>query len=116
MIFDHATPFVRLRAGRKEDPYTPGHYTDDWDKPDELDLEGFISHEASNETQDLNRRELSEAATLTIADPTADVKLGDRIREPSGRLWEVQAIPANDVNPFTGWRPTLVVRLTRWQG
>ena len=100
-----ATSFVRLRAKRKANPY-------------ELVIMGALSSSSSTRTPDTLDTQTASTAYLTIPDPTADVKIGDRIRaDPDdGRLWEVDGFPSKDANAFTGWRPTLECRLTERKG
>ncbi|GAA6124220.1 hypothetical protein BPY_23280 [Bifidobacterium psychraerophilum] len=114
-----ATTFTRLRAQTASDSYNPADEVADWTKPpDDLDIEGSLSSSSSQRTPDGSREQTTSTAYLTIADPDADVRLGDRIRTnpDDGRLWEVSGFPSNDINPFTGWQPTLEVSLTEWKG
>lgn len=106
-----AGPVTRVRAGRKPDPYNPSADLEDWGDPDELELEGFIASSSSTEQTDAARESAISTAVLTIANPEADVRRGDRVRGPDGREWEVVGIPSRDGSPFTGWRPTLEVDL-----
>lgn len=113
-----ATRFMRLRASRKPDPYNPAQTTDDWTKPLILEVSGALASSTSTRTPDVLDVQTTSTAMLTIADPNADIRLGDRIRpEPDdGRMWEVSGFPSRDVNAFTGWQPTLEVQLTEWRG
>lgn len=103
----------RLRAKEKENPYNPARPVADWDDPDVIELEGFISSSTSMETPDGARDQTSSTAYLTIADPSADVRKGDRVEvlPHVGRSWEVTGFPSTDANPFTGWQPTLEASL-----
>lgn len=113
-----ATRFVRLRASRKPDPYNPAQTTEDWTKPVELEVRGALASSSSTRTPDVLDVQTTSTAVLTVADPNADIRLGDRIRpEPAdGRMWEVSGFPSRDANAFTGWQPTLEVQLTEWKG
>lgn len=123
-----ATRFIRLRARRKTNPYNPAQNEPDWSvPPDELAIMGALSSSSSTRTlsssssmrtQDTLDTQTASTAYLTIPDPDADVKIGDRIRaDPDdGRLWEVDGFPSKDANAFTGWRPTLECRLTERKG
>lgn len=73
---------------------------------------------ASRKPDPYNPAQTTSTAVLTVTDPNADIRLGDRIRpEPAdGRMWEVSGFPNRDVNAFTGWQPTLEVQLTEWKG
>ena len=113
-----ATRFVRLRASRKPDPYNPAQTTEDWTEPVELEVRGALASSSSTRTPDVLDVQTTSTAVLTVADPNADIRLGDRIRpEPAdGRMWEVSGFPSRDANAFTGWQPTLEVQLTEWKG
>lgn len=113
-----ATRFVRLRASRKPDPYNPAQTTEDWTKPVELEVRGALASSSSTRTPDVLDVQTTSTAVLTVADPNADIRIGDRIRpEPAdGRMWEVSGFPSRDANAFTGWQPTLEVKLTEWKG
>lgn len=114
-----ATRFIRLRAKRKTNPYNPAQNEPDWSvPPDELAIMGALSSSSSTRTPDTLDTQTESTAYLTIPDPTADVKIGDRIRTDSddGRLWEVDGFPSKDENAFTGWRPTLECRLAERKG
>lgn len=113
------TKWRRLRAKRKTNTYNPAQNEPDWSvPPDELVIMGALSSSSSMRTPDTLDTQTASTAYLTIPDPTADVKIGDRIRaDPDdGRLWEVDGFPSKDVNAFTGWRPTLECRLTERKG
>lgn len=114
-----STKWRRLRASRKPDPYNPAQNEPDWSvPPDELVIMGALASSSSTRTPDTLDTQTESTAYLTIPDPTADVKIGDRIRaDPDdGRLWEVDGFPSKDANAFTGWRPTLECRLTERKG
>ena len=126
-----ATRFIRLRAKRKANPYNPAQNEPDWSvPPDELAIMGALSSSSSTRTPDTLSSSSStrtpdtldtqteSTAYLTIPDPDADIRIGDRIRaDPDdGRLWEVDGFPSKDANAFTGWRPTLECRLTERKG
>lgn len=114
-----ATRFIRLRARRKTSPYNPAQTEPDWSvPPDELAIMGALASSSSMRTPDTLDTQIASTAYLAIPDPTADVKIGDRIRaDPDdGRLWEVDGFPSKDSNAFTGWRPTLECRLTERKG
>ena len=113
-----ATKWRRLRASRKPDPYNPAQTTEDWTKPVELEVRGALASSSSTRTPDVLDVQTTSTAVLTVADPNADIRLGDCIRpEPAdGRMWEVSGFPSRDANAFTGWQPTLEVQLTEWKG
>jgi hypothetical protein len=115
---DGATGFMRLRAGETASDYNPNQASRDWDHPILLPVSGALSSSSSRRTPDGLREQTTSTATLTIDDPDADIKLGDRIRpDPDdGRCWEVTGFPSRDVNAFTGWQPTLEIQLTEHKG
>lgn len=100
-----ATDFQRLRARRTPRAMNPKQTDEDWQHPDIIELRGALASSTST-------------AVLTIDNPKADVRIGDRIRAmpDDGRLWEVSGFPSNDVNAFSGWQPTLEIQLTEWRG
>lgn len=112
----HATTLTRIRYGTKPNPYNPDREIPDPSKSDKLEFQGFISTVSSATTPDAARQETVTTATLTVPDPAVDITVGDRVREPSGRIWQVDGIPTADANPWTGWRPTLEANLTEWKG
>jgi hypothetical protein len=118
MGFSHAGKFLRLRAAEISSEYNPERKSRDWDYPDMLEINGALSSSSSRRTPDALREQTTSNAILTLDDPDADVKLGDRIRpDPAdGRCWEVTGFPSNDANPFTGWQPTLEINLTEYKG
>lgn len=114
-----ATRFIRLRAKRKANPYNPAQHEPDWSvPPDELAIMGALSSSSSTRTPDTLDTQTASTAYLTIPDPDADIRTGDRIRaDPDdGRLWEVDGFPSKDVNAFTGLRLTLECRLAERKG
>lgn len=115
---DGAERFQRLRARRIPDDSNPMQTMDDWTNPEVLELSGALSSSSSTRTPDVLDVRTTSVAYLTVADPSADVRVGDRIRpDPDdGRMWEVTGVPAHDRNAFTGWRPTLEISLTEWRG
>lgn len=113
--FEHTTTFVRQRAGLTVDPYDPDSAVEDWNNPVEITLEGYFASQNSTEQTDEVREQVSTTKQLVIDDPSADVKRGDRIKLDD-RVWTVTGFPEDDQNPFTGWRPTLVVSLAEWRG
>lgn len=109
-VFDAPQTFTRQRATQIADPYNPDATVKDWSNPAEISVDGFLSSTSSLEQGSEVRAEVVSDAQLVITDPAADVKRGDRIVQ-GDRMWVVAGFPANDLNPFTGWNPTLVVSL-----
>lgn len=109
-------PLKRLRAPLVEDPYNPARTVSDWDgEVDELAFSGFIATASSVMTPDGAREQVVTAVTLTVADPTVDIRRGDRIKDGS-HVYTVDVVPSVDANPFTGWQPTLEVGLQEVEG
>jgi len=111
----HLDTFTRRRAATKTDPYDSDSVIEDWEHPDEIEVRGFLSSGMSSEQPDAVRSELVTTAQLIIADPSADVRRGDQIVGAAGK-WTVQGFPERDMNPFTGWQPTLVCNLLEVNG
>ena len=114
--FEHGETVERLRAGLVEDRYSKKQVRQDWSNPDVLVIEnasiGTVGQTQGDGTQ---RRLTNIAALLTITDPSADVTIGDRIRRGS-QIWSCVEYPETDKNPFTDWRPTLVIALEEVHG
>lgn len=109
-------PLKRLRTEGEYDPYNPLHKVPNWDgEVDELAFNGFISTSSSVMSPDGAREQVATDATLTVADPTVDIRRGDRIKDGS-HVYTVDVIPSVDANPFTGWQPTLEVGLQEVEG
>lgn len=109
-------PMCRLRAQRVTDVY--GDEADSWDEPDTLDFDGYVSTAASTDvaTDGVARVESTDTARLVCA-RGVDVRKGDRVKRYSdGAEWTVTERPSRDVNPFTGWEPTLTAYLKDWEG
>lgn len=113
-----ARTWIRIRAGRKTDSTNPAATVADWTRPDETAIRGFLSSSSSTRTPGQTGEQTDSTAVLTIPDPTADIRIGDRIRAhpDDGRLWRVDGFPAADTSPFTGFRPTIEARLTETTG
>ncbi|PKU96716.1 hypothetical protein CQR55_1051 [Bifidobacterium pseudolongum subsp. globosum] len=114
----HLTPCIRLRAAQSANPYNPRATANDWTKPDELAFSGALAASSSTRTPDGLDTATTTRAVLTVFDPSTDIRVGDRIRaEPDdGTLWQVTGVPARDLNPFTGWQPTLEIQLEEVKG
>lgn len=110
--------FTRLRAGSVENAYNPDSPGSDWAHPETLEFYAAIASSSSNTNTDRLDRQLTSTATLTIPDPHIDIRVGDRIRPnpADGREWRVSGIPATDMNPFTGWNPTMECQLEEVKG
>lgn len=117
-FFDHdaLTGFVRLRPKRTVDPYDPENViVGSWADADRLELQAYFASQSSLEQSDPVRAQIVTTKQLIIDDPDADVQVGDRITQ-GDKTWTITGFPTNDLNPFTGWRPTLVVNLKEVTG
>lgn len=115
--FEHGQAFERLRAGEIVDPYNPdAPAREDWSNPDVLTIpSAHLASQSSTMGGDPVREQLTTLDQLIIDDPTADVKVGDRIRR-GDHTWSVSGFPSDDTNPWSGWQPTLVVNLEQVTG
>jgi hypothetical protein len=111
MDFDSASSFTRRRAGQKTNPYDPEETIEDWDNPDELTFEAYWASQSSLEQSDAVRAQIVTTKQIVIANPDFDIAAGDRVIAPDGGTYRVTGFPQADVNPFTGWRPTLVANV-----
>lgn len=113
------TRFQRTRetVGSDEDPYTQGLEV----KPSSVQRISFfaaLASSSSTRTAQNTGVETTSQAVLTIPDPTLDIQPGDVITTlpADGRRWTVDGYPSKDTSPFTGWQPTLEVRLRETRG
>ena len=115
MTFPFEQAVERLRARPVTDPYSDDVVAADWADPDVLPLPGaFIAQSSTARALTAGRTQILESKSLFCA-PTADVRVGDKIRA-GGIVYEIDGFPAADVNPFTGWQPVCEVPLTRAAG
>ena len=115
LAMDALTSLTRTRAATKPDPYNPRRTVSDWSAPVALAFCGYVSSTSSTEQTDAVRAQLITTVQIVIPDPATDVRAGDRITDGT-RHWRVTGIPTADVNPFTGWRPTLVADVEEVDG
>jgi hypothetical protein len=109
------TSLQRKRANRKEDPYNPDRTVEDWADPDVLAFSGYVSSQTSTEQTDAVRAQLITTVQIIVPDTAIDIRKGDRITDGT-HSWSVTGIPTSDINPFTGWQPTLVVDVEEVDG
>lgn len=113
---EHLEPFTRLRAQQVPDPYNPERTVEDWAEPVELPLRGSWDSAGSSYGSDPVREQLTTSKRIAIFTPSADVREGDRIRAADGVVFTVTGRPSRDINPWTGWQPTVVLDVEHWEG
>lgn len=112
-----ASNFVRHRPVRIPDPYNPAH-TIEGEDTDDVTFTGFLSSQTGSDNLSQPRDQTQSSATLTVDNPVIDLQRHDEI-EPipaDGRKWIITGFPAKDINPFTGWQPTLECSLEEVTG
>lgn len=118
MEFPFGEQVTRERRQPVVDPYDPGaSVPGSWDDPlDTLALElAFIASSSSDAPLDATRSQVLTEKSLYCTDPDVDVQVGDRIRRGL-QVYYVNARPEADMNPFTGWRPTVEIPLDMSEG
>jgi len=68
-----------------------------------------INQSSTSEVTD--RRETTVTGVELMCPPRADIRAGDKVRLPSGSVYEVDGEPWTPHNPFTAWEPGCIVRL-----
>lgn len=116
MDFEHTTTFTRQRAVQITDPYNSESTIDDWTQaPSEVEVSGYFSSQSSSEQTDAVREHAATLKQLIFDDPDVDVRRGDRIKQ-GAKVWTVEGFPEQDINPWTGWQPTLVCNVREGVG
>ncbi|MGV9181815.1 hypothetical protein [Arcanobacterium canis] len=105
----HLLTYTRLRPKRTPDPYNPDA-TVETGETDDGQILGYMQSNISEETLAQPRTQTISTANLVIPHPNADIQAGDYIQR-GPRRWRVIGFTASDVNPFTGWQPTLNAHL-----
>lgn len=112
MDFPHGVTVERLRAKTRTDRYSQKPVATDWSDPDVLTIaNAFVAQSSTSRSQDVTRTQMLELKSLYCA-ADADVQPADRIRA-GGIVYEIEGVPAADVNPFTGWQPIREIPLRR---
>lgn len=117
MDFPFGQTVYRDRRRPVADPYNPASTVPgSWNDPlDTVRLdEAFVASSSSVRVTDATRTQILTAKSL-YCDPDADVRAGDRIRV-GDETYQVDAKPAADINPFTGWRPPQEIPLKEATG
>lgn len=118
MEFPFGETVVRERRGMVPDPYDPGALVPgSWGDPlDVLAIEGaFVASSSSTAPVDATRSQILTEKSLYCTDPAVDVQPGDRIRRGT-EVFYVNARPAADTNPWTGWQPVVEIPLDESEG
>lgn len=114
---DNLEEFTLLVAQTKSDPYDPETVVDDWNVPPvETPFEGALSSGGSSFGFDPARTQLTTSKTITIFDADFPVDERHRIRAADGVVYKITGRPERDRNPWTGWRPTVVVPVEEVNG
>lgn len=114
MKFGYGQTVYRDRRQQVADPYNPAR-TEPGTAVTTITIEGaYVGPASSVAIADPTRNQLQVQKSLYCA-PTADVKVGDRIRA-GAETFEVREFPDAPSNPFTGWQPVLEVPLERVVG
>lgn len=115
-MFGFGSTVTRQRRKPVPDPYDPTHLVPgSWDDPDEAGIEdAWVASSTATAVPDASRTQ-STAYKSLYCPPDADVLKGDRIVD-GAHTYQVQAVPAADVNPFTGWQPVMEVPLVEVSG
>lgn len=110
-MFPHGETVYRDRPPQITDPYNPaGSVPGAFEDGTTIPLTGaFVASTSSTALGSATRSQVLNAKSL-FCPPSADVRIGDRIRTASG-VWYVNELPTADVNPFTGWQPVREVPL-----
>lgn len=111
---------VRERRPQVVDPYDPDRTVPgSWDAASSLTIErAWIAQSSSISLTTATRVQTLTAKSLFSTNPFADVKPGDRVRDPDnpGEYLYVTAEGHSDTNPFTGWRPYIELPLEKVEG
>lgn len=116
MEFQFGQTVTRERRRLAADPYSGGQAPGGWVNAETVELPGaFVASGSSSSLKSGDRSQAITAKSLYLSDPDADVLVGDRIRMGSS-LWQIEAKPEADVNPFTGWQPVMEIPLVEVLG
>lgn len=114
MEFPHGQTVYRDRPVQVPDRYNP-EAKRPGNTVETITLEGaFVSSSSSTSLKNATRNEVLTAKSL-YCQPSADVQVGDTIRVGT-ETYQVDAVPAADTNPFTGWQPVVEIPLKGVKG
>lgn len=113
MDFPHGVTVYRDRRKQIPNPARPGTtIPGDWANVDTITIpDAFVGSASASAMADATRTESTVTKSLYCTDPAVDVTIGDRIRT-GGLTYYVNALPAADINPFTGWQPVKEIPLS----
>lgn len=106
-MFAHGQTFTRLRAPLVADPYSGENTLPDWENAATLSIPGFGFDPGGSMSIDQvsGQRIVTEPTLSWLGADVPDVRVGDRMRGPDGRVWHIAGHPSIPTNPFTGWQP-----------
>lgn len=116
-MFGYSETVIRYRRLKVPDSKAAtGYKLGPWSTAEPLEVPGcWVSSSSSNATSQEDRVTILTSKSL-YAPPRADVRAGDRIETEDGLTYDVEARPAADRNPFTGWQPVSEIPLTLVEG
>lgn len=116
MFLQFGQAWVRLRATEQASAYS-NKPTLSWTHPDELGIYPCtVGTGSSTETLATDIAALSSVRTW-YGPAGADVKAGDRLRDPQGIVWTVEGEPfdhGQNPHPLTGWAPGCFATIRRY--
>jgi hypothetical protein len=115
VLFAYGETFTRLRGTPVTDPYSGEATGISWDSPNSLAIPdcGFNPGRSTEPVQDARNAVITQPEVYA---PTgSDVLAGDRL-VVRGVTFEVDGNPGDYRNPFTGWRPGIVIALKEVAG
>lgn len=121
MEFAFGQTVFRDRRSRIADPMNPARETEgDFDAELTIAIPGaHVASSSSVAPNDATRSQILNQKSLFVTDVSLDIRPRDRIRVggtiddlDSGTAYIVEALPAADSNPFTGWQPVQEIPLT----
>lgn len=115
--FPQGQTVFRDRRTLVTDPYNPAvQVPGSWDDVDTITIfDAYLSSNGSSPIPGPTRQQVLTSRTLYCG-PGHDVLVGDRIRTEAGEIFDVQALPSADRNPWTGWQPVKEVTLVEVSG
>ena len=112
----YSQDFVRIAPQTPADPYSGTPATSN--RVERVRFRAALSSSSSTRSNQTTGVETSSQAVLTIPISALDIQPGDLIEtDPDdGRRWRVNGFASRDVNPMTGWQPTIEATLVEVRG